>query len=49
MVATNFTFSRKDVVARPTPVAAQPGAKACNATKTVCVTVDKKRKTAKVT
>jgi hypothetical protein len=48
MVATNFTFSRKDVVARPSPLAAMSGKRSCNATKTLCVTVDKERKTAKV-
>ena len=49
IVATNFTYSQKDIVARPKPVAATPGKKSCNAAKTVCVTVDKKRSAAKVT
>jgi len=49
MIAVDFTFSEKQIVARPTPVEIKPGKRACNAQKTMCVTVDRARKTAKVT
>jgi hypothetical protein len=48
LIATNFTYSNKQIVARSTPVAAKPGKKACDPVKVLCVTVDKTRKTAKV-
>jgi hypothetical protein len=48
MIARDFTFSQKDIVARPTPLAASPGKAACDSTRTTCVTVDRTRKTAKV-
>lgn len=48
LIARDFTYSQKQVVARPTPLAALPGKKACNDLQTVCVTVDKKRGAAKV-
>ena len=48
MIAIDFTYSEKQIVARSTPVAAKPGKKACDPAKVLCVTVDKARKTAKV-
>lgn len=48
MIAIDFTYSEKDVVARPTPLAAALGKKVCDAAKTACVTVDKARGTAKI-
>ena len=48
MIAIDFTYSEKDVVARPAPLAAAPGKKTCDAAKTVCVTVDKARGAAKI-
>ena len=48
MIAIDFTYSEKQIAARPTPIAAQPGKKACDAANLVCVTVDRARKTAKV-
>lgn len=48
MIAIDFTYSQKQIVARPTPTAVKAGKKACNNTKTLCVTLDKKRKKAKV-
>jgi len=48
MIAIDFTYSQKQIVARPTPTLARPGKKACNAAKTVCITVDRSRKAAKV-
>ena len=48
MIAIDFTYSEKQIAARPTPIAAQPGKKACDVTNIVCVTVDKARKSAKV-
>ncbi|MFM8772857.1 MAG: hypothetical protein ACKOFP_03290 [Actinomycetota bacterium] len=48
LIARDFTYSEKNVVARPTPLAALPGKKVCNDSKTVCVTVDKARGSAKV-
>jgi hypothetical protein len=49
LIATNFTYSNKEIVARPTPVSVAAGKKACNEAKTVCVSVDRTRKTARVT
>jgi len=49
LIAIDFTYSEKQIVARPTPVKAQVGKKACNPAKTMCVTVDRSRKSAKVT
>jgi len=49
LIARDFTYSEKQVVARPTPVKVQVGRKACNPAKTMCVTVDRSRKSAKVT
>lgn len=49
MIAIDFTFSEKEIVARPTPVAAKAGARACDVAKTMCVSVDRSRKAAKVT
>jgi len=49
LIASDFTYSEKQIVARPTPVKAQVGKKACNPAKTMCVTVDRSRKSAKVT
>ena len=48
MIAVDFTYSEKQIAARPTPIAAAPGKKACDVTNTVCVTVDRARKSAKV-
>ena len=48
MIAIDFTYSRKEIAARPTPITAAPGKKACDVGKTVCVTVDRIRKSAKV-
>ena len=48
MIAIDFTYSEKEIAARPTPIDAKPGKKACDVTKTVCVTVDRSRKSAKV-
>jgi hypothetical protein len=48
MIAIDFTYSQKQIAARPTPIAAVPGKKACDAANLVCVTVDRARKTAKV-
>jgi hypothetical protein len=48
MIAIDFTYSKKQIAARPTPIAAVPGKKACDAANLVCVTVDRARKTAKV-
>ena len=48
MIAIDFTYSEKDVVARPAPLAAAPGKKTCDAAKTVCVTVDRARGAAKI-
>ena len=48
MIAVDFTYSEKKIAARPMPVAALPGKKACDVANTVCVTVDRARKTAKV-
>lgn len=49
LIATNFTYSEKDIVARPAPVSVAAGKKACNEAKTVCVSVDRARKTARIT
>ena len=49
MIAIDFTYSKKQIAARPTPVTVAPGKKACNVAKTMCVSVDRSRKTAKVT
>jgi len=48
MIAIDFTYSQKQIAARPTPVAAKAGARACDVAKTMCVSVDRSRKTAKV-
>lgn len=48
MIAIDFTYSEKQIAARPTPVTATPGKKACDVTNTVCVTIDRSRKSAKV-
>ena len=48
MIAIDFTYSEKQIAARPTPIDAKPGKKACDVTNTVCVTVDRARKSAKV-
>ena len=48
MIAIDFTYSQKQIAARPTPIDARPGKKACDVTNTVCVTVDRARKSAKV-
>lgn len=48
LIATNFTYSEKEIVARPTPVVAKPGKKSCDVANNVCVTVDRARKSAKV-
>lgn len=48
LIAIDFTYSQKQIAARPTPVKAKPGKKVCNAAKTLCVTVARSRKTAKV-
>jgi hypothetical protein len=49
LIATNFTYSQKGVVARPTPTLVRPGKKACDVAKSACVTLDRQRRTAKVT
>jgi len=49
LIAIDFTFSQKEVAARPTPMQIKPGKPICNDTKTKCVTVDRARKSAKVT
>ena len=48
MIAIDFTYSEKEIAARPTPIDAKPGKKACDVTNVVCVTVDRSRKSAKV-
>lgn len=48
MIAIDFTYSQKQITARPTPIAALPGKKSCNITNTVCVTIDRARKSAEV-
>jgi len=48
LIARNFTYSEKLIVARPAPLAAKPGKSVCNSTKSVCVTVDRSRKAARV-
>ena len=48
MIAIDFTYSEKEIAARPTPIDAKPGKKECDVTNTVCVTVDRSRKSAKV-
>jgi hypothetical protein len=49
LIATNFTYSEKQIVARPTPLAAAPGKKVCDSKRVTCVQVDRSRKGAKVT
>lgn len=49
MIAIDFTYSQKQIAARPTPVKAQAGKKACSVTKSMCVAVDRSRKAARVT
>ena len=49
MIAIDFTYSQKSVVARSTPVLVAPGTRVCDATKTMCVSVDRSRKSATVT
>ena len=49
MIAIDFTYSQKQIAARPMPIPAQLGKKACDVANLVCVTVDRARKTAKVT
>lgn len=49
LIAIDFTYSKKQVTARPTPIAAKPGQKACDVAKSLCVAVDRARKTATVT
>lgn len=49
IIAIDFTYSKKDIVARPTPLLAKAGKKSCTADKTLCVTIDRKRQSAKVT
>jgi len=48
MIAIDFTYSEKDVVARPSPMAAKPGTRSCNAAKSLCVRVDSRGKSARV-
>lgn len=48
LIATNFTYSNKKIVARPTPVSVAAGKKACNEAKSVCISVDRARKTARI-
>ena len=48
MIAIDFTYSEKKIAARPTPIDAKPGKKACDVTNIVCVTVDRARKSAQV-
>ena len=48
MIAIDFTYSEKKIAARPTPIDAKPGKKECDVTNIVCVTVDRSRKSAKV-
>jgi hypothetical protein len=48
LIAENFTYSQKQIAARPTPFGANPGKKACDAANVVCVTVDRARRTARV-
>ena len=49
LIATNFTYSEKQIVARPTPLSASPGKRVCDSKKVTCVQVDRSRKGAKVT
>jgi hypothetical protein len=48
LIATDFTYSRKDIVARPMPVEASPGMRSCDVTQAVCVTIDKARRLARI-
>jgi len=48
LIATNFTYSEKQIVARPTPLAAKPGKAVCTSSTSACVTVDRSRKSARV-
>ena len=48
MIAIDFTYSEKQIVARPTPIDAKASKQACDPSKIVCVTVDRARKSAKV-
>jgi hypothetical protein len=48
MIASDFTFSEKQIAARPSPIEAEVGKKVCDAAKSMCVTVDRSRKTARV-
>ena len=48
MIAVDFTYSQKQIAARPTPVPTQLGKKACDGDNLFCVTVDRARKTAKI-
>lgn len=49
MIAIDFTFSRKDIVARPTPLKAKAGKTVCSVGRTMCVSLDRASKSAKVT
>lgn len=48
LLAYEFTYSEKEIVARPTAVPVVPGKKACDSSKSMCVRVDGKGKSAKV-
>jgi hypothetical protein len=48
LIATNFTYSEKQIVARPTPILVGAGQKSCNGAKTVCISVDRARKAARI-
>jgi len=48
LLAYEFTYSEKEIVARPTAVPVVLGKKACDPSKSMCVTIDGKGKSAKV-
>jgi hypothetical protein len=48
MIAVDFTYSEKQIAARSTPIDAKLGVRSCDPVRSVCVTVDRARKTAKV-